>query len=434
VIGATLQKYLPLPVCESCRGGTIRPVDVMNGRVVFYCSNRARCFFTAFADLPSLTKKIIYLDTSVVSRMAKAKARGETDSIDFKLFEALRRGTSRNLIALPGSSIVETEAEFSALSDTIIEMSRQLSDPGLNHELEVKELQLFRAFDQWCGGEPPRYEVARSWRDAFQSDPHVWHSTFNFVVNARVPEDFVASERIAKVATLQRSEEGYRAYERDGYTFDQIVDVEKNAFPQAVIIIGRQMLAAKAAYLRGEHADFQAMWSTTLDALASAVERQRSCTREEAYLAAASFCVSSHASTTPYSYISSRLRAQLAVLCRGDQRRLPAGGDHYDIEHMATFVPYVDVFIADKFFAGIANQSNLCIGEPFGTEIRSLVPKDVPSFIDWLESLAEGSEVADLSERLSESIARGGFYEDFFASFRETDPEAFPEDGQELHR
>ena len=91
--------------------------------------------------------------------MAKAKARGETDSLDFKLYEALRRATARNLIICPGSTIVETEADFSALSKTIIEMSRELSDPGLQHELHVKERQIFRALDRWLASQPPNMEL-----------------------------------------------------------------------------------------------------------------------------------------------------------------------------------------------------------------------------------------------------------------------------------
>lgn len=95
---------------------------------------------------------------------------------------------------------------------------------------------------------------------------------------------------------------------------------------------------------------------------------------------------------------------------------------------MATFIPYVDLFVADKFFAGIANQKNLRLGDPWGTEIRSFVPKEIPDFIDWLESLADGNEIAKLSERISESIWQGGFHQDFAAHMKVTMPEAFRDD------
>ncbi|MEA2235380.1 MAG: hypothetical protein QOC81_104 [Thermoanaerobaculia bacterium] len=408
----------------------MRPVDVMNGNVVFSCSNRPGCFVTVHAELPALTKKVIYLDTSIVSKMAKAKARDEKESLDFKLYEALRRATARNLIVCPGSTIVETEAEFSALSDTIIDMSRHLSDPGLHHQLQVKEMQLFRALGRWLAGQPPEIELSSSWRDAFQSDPDVWHSTFNIIVNMRTPEDFIASARVAKTSTLPQIEAAYRAYERDGFNFKQIVEVEEGAFAEAVRIVGRNMIAERLAYTRGESNDVHVWWSSTFEKIARAIQHATKCSVDDALRRTIDFLVSPHARATPHAYISGRLQAQLAMLCRGKHQRLPDDGDHYDIEHMATFVPYVDIFIADRFFASIANQDNLRVGDPWKTEIRSLVPKEVPAFIDWLESLADGSEIADLSDRISDSIWQGGFHQDFVAHMQATMPEAFVDEAE----
>jgi hypothetical protein len=423
---ATLEKYLPRPRCESCGVGAVRPVDVMNGHVVFRCSI-ANCYFTVHAELPPLTKKLIYLDTSIVSKMAKAKARDEKDSLDFKLYEALRRASARNLIVCPGSTIVETEAEFSALSDTIIDMSRALSDPGLHHQLQVKETQLFRALDRWLNNQSPELERTLSWRDALQSDPNVWHATFKIFMNTRTPDDFVASARAAKTENLPQIEEMYRAYERDGYTFKQIVEVEERGFAEAVRVNGLNMIAARLAYTQRQTDNVHVWWPSTFDKIVMMIRRRTPCSEKDAFGRAIDFLLSPHARATPHSHIAGRLNAQLAMLCRGEKPRLPDDGDHYDIEHMATFVPYVDVFIADKFFAGIANQKNLRVGDLWSTEIRSLLPKEIPDFIDWLESLAEGNEIAKLSERISESIWRGGFHQDFVEHMKATTPEAFAE-------
>jgi len=414
-------RYLERPRCESCGIGIVRPVDVMGGeRVVFRCSNRV-CFVTVHAELPPLKKKVIYLDTSIISSMAKAKAREDTDSPYLKLYEALRRATARNLIVCPGSTIVESEAEFSSLSDTIVEMSRHLSDPGLHHELHVKEMQLLRALERFLAGQPPELEVRPQWRDAFQSDPDVWHGTFNVMVNMHTPEEFIAAARTAKTATLPQIEEMYRAYERDGFTFQHIVDVEERGFAEAVRINGRNMYAARLAYTKGETDNVHVWWSSTFDKIVAAIQYRTNCSMEEALRTGIDFLVSPYSSKIPYAYISGRLQAQLAMLCRGEKARLPDGGDDYDIEHMATFVPYVDLFVADKFFAGLANQSNLRIGDPFGTEIRSLRPSEIRDFIDWLERLAVGHGIAMLSERISESIWQGGFHQDFASHVRESD-------------
>jgi hypothetical protein len=413
---ATLERYLERPRCESCGIGLVRPVDVFGGkRVVFRCSN-ARCYFNVHAELPEIDKKVIYLDTSTVSHMARAKARDDVESQYFKLYEALRRATARNLIACPGSTIVETEAEFSSLSDTIVEMSRHLSDPGLHHELHVKEAQLFRALERFLVGTPPQLELAPPWRDAFEGDVDVWHSTFHVIVNMRTPEEFVDSARAAKDATLPQVEEAYRAYDRDGFTFEQMVNVEVRGFAEAVRITGRAMIAARIAYTQGRITDANVWWPSTFDKIAMAIQHHLQCEQDDSYRKAIDFLLGPHASLIPIANISGRLHAALAMLCRGPAPRRPKPGDQYDIEHMATFLPYVDVFIADTAMAALANQNHLLIGEPFQTKIQSLGENDIPAFIDWLEGLANGNEIAALSERIHASIWQGGFQQDFAAS------------------
>ena len=289
-------------------------------------------------------------------------------------------------------------------------------------------MQLFRSLERWLVGEPAEMELTPPWQDAFQSDPHVWHATFNIIVNIRLPEDYVASARTTKTAMLPQIEEVYRAYERDGFTFKDILEIEERGFAEAVRITGRDMYAARIAYTKGQTDNADVWWSSTFDKIAATIEHHTACSMEESLRKAIDFLVSTHATTIPFAYINGRLQAQLAMLCRGDQARLPDDGDHYDMEHMSTFVPYVDIFIGDKFFAGIANQKNLRIGDPWNTEIRSLTPREIPDFIDWLESLADGNEIAQLSERISESIWRGGFHQEFAAHLRKTTPQAFRDD------
>jgi hypothetical protein len=147
-----------------------------------------------------------------------------------------------------------------------------------------------------------------------------------------------------------------------------------------------------------------------------------SCSPEDSARTTIDFLASAHVAETPFAYIRGQLQAELAMRCRGNDRvnpRTPKPGDQHDIEHMATFMPYVDVFFADQFFASIANQNNLRLGEKFNTTIRALPPGDIPEFIAWLEGLAAESDVATLTERLDASIAEGGFHEDFEARMRE---------------
>jgi hypothetical protein len=118
-----------------CGAGNVRPVDVVSGNLVFNCSNLGLCHFTAFAPLPPLSKTLIYVDPSTVSRMARARSRGDASSPYALLYDAFRRASSRNLVALPGSTTFETAAEYTELWDVIVEMARELSSPSLRDDL-----------------------------------------------------------------------------------------------------------------------------------------------------------------------------------------------------------------------------------------------------------------------------------------------------------
>ena len=73
-----------------------------------YTKRCKECWFTEGYDLPSLNKKVIYLDQFVISEMMKALKRREEgrepDQFWLKLFEKLDRLTKLQLIICPDSN------------------------------------------------------------------------------------------------------------------------------------------------------------------------------------------------------------------------------------------------------------------------------------------------------------------------------------------
>src|SRR5205823_1372442 len=166
-------------------------------------------------------------------------------------------------------------------------------------------------------------------RDAFEDDVHVWHGTFNIFMNARMPEEWVRDVKSASDATLAEVEKLYRAYETDGFNFEQIVAVEECGYAEAVRITG----------LNGS--------SNTLAEISMEIERALRCGIAEACQKAIDFLASGYSRAIPFAYISGRLYAALAMRCRGKAPRRPKPGDQYDIDHMATSLPSVDLSTAD---------------------------------------------------------------------------------------
>ena len=430
---ATLEKYLERPRCESCGIGRVRPIHLVRGEHVrFACSNRL-CHFATYAQLPPIRKKIIYLDTSIVSHMARAKAKGDEASPYYQLYVALKTAVGRNLIVCPGSTIVETEAEMSTLGDIIIDMGRELGDVSLQHELWVKRCQLSRALDRFLADEPVTLETNLSEREALQDNPHVWNGSIYVVAHIPTRDEYVEVAKRAKDRNLPEIEVRYRQYADQGMTFAQIVTVEKQLFGWELIEQGQLMLAGKKWFLDGVITDSNVLLPSTFDGLMAVIQHRLNCSIEDAARTTIDFLVSSHVAETPFAYIRAHLQAELAMRYRSTARvngRTPKPGDQYDLEHVAAFMPYVDVFFADNFIATIANQNHLRLGEKFNTTIRSLAPADIPEFIAWLETLATESDVAALSDRLEAAILDGGFHEDFAAHVRETVPEAFRDEAE----
>lgn len=429
----TLEKYLDRPRCEYCGIGRVRPIDVVRGEhVLFTCSNRL-CHFTTHAQLPAIRKKILYLDTSIVSHMARAKAKGDHASPYYQLYGALKTAVARNLVVCPGSTIVETEAEMSTLGDIIIDMGRELGDVSLQHELWIKQCQLSRALDRFLDDAPVTLETTLPEREALQQDPHVWHGTIYVVAHIPTPDEYVEAAKKAKDRNLPEIEARYHQYTDRGMTFAQIVAAEKQLFGWELIEQGQLMLAGKKWFMDGVITDPNVLLPSTFDGLMAVIQHRLNCSSEDAARKTIDFLASPHVSETPFAYIRAHLQAELAMRYRSTVRvngRTPKPGDQYDLEHMAAFMPYVDVFFADNFIATIANQNHLRLGEKFNTTIRSLAPAEITEFIAWLETLATESDVAALSERLDAAILDGGFHEDFAAHVRETVPEAFRDEAE----
>lgn len=411
-----LDALLELPPCTRCDQGRVRPIDIFDGvHLTFRCSNR-RCTYDRRVKLPSLSRTVLYLDTSTVSHMARALKRGEdTASPYVRLYQALRRATARNVIACPGSSIVESEAELSQLADAIVKMSRQLGDPGLSHELEVKESQLFRAYGRFVGAEEPSLEQHPPRSDAFNNDLNEWHSMFSVRSNIRPSAEFAEERRNAKVQLVEQVTAIYSQYADENLSLEEIAEREAAGFGLGILGDAQRTFGDRVARATGAERSPFVWLPTTFDKLAYAVQKRRSCSAADAAREASEFLRSRHVALLPMAQVGARMHAGLAMMLRGPMPRKPKASDLYDVEHLATYLPYVDVFICDRFIADLANQGHVNLPSLFDVSIRSLAKSEIDGFIAWLDNLVTTSPVAALAERVYGAIWAGGYHQEFAA-------------------
>jgi len=80
-----------------------------------------------------------------------------------------------------------------------------------------------------------------------------------------------------------------------------------------------------------------------------------------------------------------------------DQALRKLNGFFYDVKHIATYAPYVDVFVMDQPMADFVSRPTVNLEGRFGTKVFSLGNWD--EFLAWLDQL-EGEMTAEHREGL----------------------------------
>ena len=231
---STLDDIIDQSSCPRCTSGTIRPVDILpDGRhLQFECVNR-QCDFGGAILLPEIKKAIVYLDTSTISHIARARARGE-HSIWTELHDALRQAVGAGVICCPGSSIVKDEAEFFELSDEVIRLSRALGDPGTKPEVAIHDRQIHWALKAFLAGSEPA-NVELDAENAFTGAVNRWLPILTVGAYYPTPGVTLANRRARRQTRTDHILEIYQKYDRDDISYDEMRKHEVKGFGSALI-------------------------------------------------------------------------------------------------------------------------------------------------------------------------------------------------------
>lgn len=406
-----LEPSLDRPTCIRCKLGRIRPIAINGEQLLFDCPH---CKWRFRADLPQIRKTIIYLDTSTVSHMASALRNGEKASQWLRLEEALRASAADDVICCVDSSIIRHEAELSPYAAEIVSMSQGFGDPHPRHELDVQYAQLFRALDRFLAGAPVTKETSLPWQDAFEDDPHRWQEPFRIDAEWRYSPTAVQGIRATKTNLEREFTQIYASYAADGLGFEGIQKLEASGFGKGIIADGLRAIQCRLSLSSTEPSDNTVglVLPTTFDLIVESVKQKTGLDYSGAIAKTIDFLNSEHTSSIPVAEIGAWLHAGLAVAARGPKPRLSSPSDSGDITHIATFMPYVDIFVADRYFASLCNRSDIKLGNDYGTTIRTLGEGDIDAFIAELDRLHNQCPHADLSRRIQRSINDGGYIQE----------------------
>ncbi|MFO1328095.1 MAG: hypothetical protein U1F56_12115 [Rubrivivax sp.] len=343
------------------------------------------CKYWRSLDLPPLRKKIVYLDQSLLSAAFKG-----SDSRAQHAVSRVGELASQQLLVAPHSNLHEDESHQWAGYDgkTPTQLMNFIEQTARGVELrpayEVEQTQIYKGFLAHIASEQSTYHLEE--RDALSGDVHCWQ---NYVyVSVRRPVGDPAHLASLKRESVDRLVAIFDRWAESAETFDEQVAME-------VSDAGREYLNQYATFVaRVQGGDLNAFLDATVASrcVPTLLRALPSDAQPEAKLRAViDYFKSDHFSALPYQWLSARVFATLREMVRGGAfaNRAKAterlSGVFFDVQHIATYAPYVDVMFVDNQMANLVAQPTVQLAARFGTHVFSL--NSIDRFLDWMTEL-----------------------------------------------
>lgn|GEM_PF-4942556 len=388
--------------CRSCNSPiTVGPQNRMYQFYIVRCGN---CGLPVEHPLPTIRKKIIYLDQNVLSHILSGR-----DQRWQEVYRRLKLLSYLQVVTCPYSNIHRDESLLAEHSrDQLKSLYRELSDGNkFRSPFDIEQNQLLRSIRRYLGQEDDQSpaEDDQYNREFCEEDPNCW--TLDNQVYADFPTDLQAVARMQQRKDEFQSDLAAVANNwagEDGQRFKEDVERESLAYGRSMMKIYRKFAGASnkcEAILPAEIADVyrQCTGGGKFDPttppgvqpevrlvhwLACEVHTARPEEPDPASVVE-QFFESDEAKNTPFNQIASHLWAGVAHQARTKRPRTPEGNDKNDISAISHYAPYCDAMIVDNYFRGLATQRNIDVPRRFHVELFSA--KTLPAFIDYLDKL-----------------------------------------------
>lgn len=392
---AELQTALKEPgQCRRCRESTVIPSHTWQGSLLLRCT---RCDASEWIDLPKPHKKLVYLDNGVISNIASARQRGESDDPYTALADVLQEATAEQVVAVGHSPIAR--AEYEARTDPGFHCSREqdyrVGAVHLRHPLEIQDAQVLRSFTLSLDSGEVHPDLHINLEDAYRDDPHRWTDFVSIHLNWRTP----AAWRADEAATIDEVHRGYlavqQAYVRDALTVDEVERIELTSYGRAIHEAGLRA-ATRIAHGLVDGDDLVGAFDTTYSTLV-----QTAFARTQnwgwAHAAVHRFLRSEAPAACTYARLNARLLAHLLV---GAPDRRLRRSDRNDVEQIAAYAPYFDVMVVDGFSAHLAGPASANINDIVLTRVISSGHDGIRTLIGMIEAWRTESPFGVVARRL----------------------------------
>lgn len=262
--------------------------------------------------ITNLTKKKIYLDQNFISNISKSDE-------DFReIFNLLHRGFIDEKLVVPRSYFHKIETELANQYKNVINSHQgylgQIKLQSFNH---IFSIQAYRAATQFLKKPSKPY----SWPEAYRDDPNQKLKQFHIGVDMGIWEGGeIRQDRVAMAKALNEAR--------------LLVGRERRSFGNQC---ERELEAQRQLFLRDRAYTVERLFNGDKDKIIE-------------------FSKSKYFSEIPYIDIICKMWSGLFVY---HNNRNISESDNTDIEVIATYLPYLDVFATDSFMAEQIKQRKL---------------------------------------------------------------------------
>ncbi|MDB4913079.1 MAG: hypothetical protein JWM95_723 [Gemmatimonadetes bacterium] len=402
--------YVPCPACGESAFGTL---SISNNHWIRRCRS---CNHTGTTRLPSLQKRLIYVDQMVLSNIAKAldpvwrETRGEQDSFWVELFKGLERLVKMQLAVCVESPIHDQESAVTPYAATLRRLREYLSEKVEFHSpIVVLQHQLHNALRSVEANVPVTLDtyLGAGARDVTDGRLDQWADRLQISVNfARSGDDIESYRRSRDQAGNAMEHIWARWATQSGRRFQDWYDEERRSLYPTWTGLHRQHVLRMERYTYGTQRP-EDMEDIINPGMAVMVVfgllhhfKEAGCSVTQAHERLQTFFSSEAALQAPANDISSLLFAALARKAAAGQKKVPNRGTPNDINAISSYLPYCQALFVDDQFAGLLREKPLVTQlQRYGASVYSNNSRDAfLTFLKQVESDAPPDHVARVIE------------------------------------
>ena len=361
------------------------------------------CRAVSHVQLPILTKKIVYLDQSLLSSAFKGK-----DARAVEVVSLIDRLSSDQLLVAPYSSIHSDEThQWSGYGgkkpQELMDFIKRTAQ-GVKFEApySVEDVQIVKGFEAYLNRSQASY--VRELEDALSGDVHGWHD-YVFITTGQYLGDVKLIGEL-KTRGVSLFVDAFDGWATSKTTFEE--DIANEMANVGIILFKEYFLYMEGLATNDLNAFLKApIISQVIRHLISVLPREMP--TDQSFKTIREYFSSDHFYQLPYLWLSARIFATFRKLIKGGTfpNRAKAikdlSGFFFDVQHIATYAPYSNAIFVDNQMAEVLGAPTVGLFKHFGCEVFSL--NRIDEFKRWL--LACESEKTE-SHRRAVARAYGG--------------------------